>query len=104
METCEHLESLTTSDFSRPTTPDACEDCLVEGTRWVELRECRECGHVGCCDSSPRRHATEHFEETRHPVMRSVMPGDAWTWCYIHRVKGELSSAADRPEFAAERT
>jgi uncharacterized UBP type Zn finger protein len=98
------LENLTTSDFPRPKTPDACEDCLVEGTRWIELRECQECGHVGCCDSSPRRHATEHFEKTQHPVMRSVMPGDAWTWCYVHGAKGELSDAAARPGFAAARS
>jgi len=104
MEICKHLENLTASDFPKPATPDACEDCLVEGTRWIELRECQECGHVGCCDSSPRRHATEHFERTQHPVMRSVMPGDAWTWCYVHGAKGELSNAATRPELAAART
>ena len=104
METCKDLENLTTSDFPRPKTPEACEDCLVEGTRWIELRECQECGHVGCCDSSPRRHATEHFEMTQHPVMRSVMPGDTWTWCYIHGAGGELSNSAARPELAATRT
>jgi uncharacterized UBP type Zn finger protein len=104
MDTCKHLENLTSSDFPRPKTLDACEDCLAEGTRWIELRECQECGHVGCCDSSPRRHATEHFEKTQHPVMRSVMPGDAWTWCYVHGAKGELSNAATRPELAATRT
>ncbi len=104
METCKDLENLTTTDFPKPDTPDACEDCLVEGTRWIELRECQECGHVGCCDSSPRRHATEHFEKTQHPVMRSVMPGDAWTWCYVHGARGELWNAAARPELAAART
>jgi Zn-finger in ubiquitin-hydrolases and other protein len=58
---CEHLKGLMASNFPPPRTPDACEECLVEGTPWVALRECRTCGHVGCCDSSPRRHATRHF-------------------------------------------
>lgn len=90
---CEHLSDLTEQDFPPPHTPNACEDCLKEGTRWVSLRECKICGHVGCCDSSPRRHATRHFHETGHPVMRSVMPGDRWTWCYVHEVMGELPPA-----------
>ena len=62
-----------------------------EGTRWVALRECRECGHVGCCDSSPGRHATRHFRNTGHPVMRSVTSGDRWTWCYVHETYGRLA-------------
>ena len=87
---CEHLANLTMANFPPPNTPYACEDCLKEGTQWVALRECQICGHVGCCDSSPRRHATRHFHETNHPVMRSVMPGDSWTWCYIHETYGKL--------------
>ena len=90
---CEHLNGLTASDFPPPRTPSACEECLVEGTRWVALRECRTCSHVGCCDSSPRRHATRHFRETQHPVMRSVMPGDSWDWCYVHEVSDDLGAS-----------
>jgi monovalent cation/hydrogen antiporter len=86
---CEHLEGLTARDFPAPHTPGACEECLAAGTFWVALRECRQCGHVGCCDSSPGKHATRHFEATQHPVMRSVT-GDAWTWCYLHEAKGRL--------------
>ena len=82
---CEHLKGLMVSNFPAPRAPDACEECLVEGTPWVALRECRTCGHVGCCDSSPRRHATRHFHETQHPVMRSVMPGDSRGWCSFTR-------------------
>ncbi len=87
---CAHLKGLQAADFPPPRTPGACEECLVEGTRWVALRECRSCGHVGCCDSSIGRHATKHFETAQHPVMRSVMPGDTWTWCYVHQVTGGL--------------
>jgi monovalent cation/hydrogen antiporter len=88
---CEHLSALTEADFPPLRTPDACEDCLKEGTTWVSLRECQTCGHVGCCDSSTGRHATRHFHESGHPVMRSVMPGDRWTWCYVHESTGELA-------------
>lgn len=66
-----------------PSTTDGCEDCLREGTMWVHLRECLECGHVACCDNSPRRHATRHFRDTRHPLARSFEPGEAWAWCYV---------------------
>jgi CPA1 family monovalent cation:H+ antiporter len=61
-----------------------CLDCLREGTAWVALRQCLECGNVGCCDSSPRRHATAHFHEYQHPVMESAEPGEDWRWCYLH--------------------
>jgi hypothetical protein len=66
-----------------PSTTRGCEDCLREGTRWVHLRECLQCGHVGCCDNSPRRHATAHFRATAHPIMRSLEPGEDWAWCYV---------------------
>ena len=61
-----------------------CVDCLREGTAWVALRQCLACGNVGCCDSSPRRHATAHFREHQHPVMESAEPGEDWRWCYVH--------------------
>jgi CPA1 family monovalent cation:H+ antiporter len=64
-------------------TPEGCGACLVEGTAWVHLRLCLTCGEVGCCDSSPRRHARRHFEATGHPVMRSFEPGEAWRWCFV---------------------
>ncbi len=91
MKACDHLKHLTEHDFPPPKTPNACEDCLREGTKWVHLRECQVCGHVGCCDSSPRRHATKHFHDTQHPVMRSVEPGEKWTWCYLDEVMGKLA-------------
>jgi uncharacterized UBP type Zn finger protein len=49
----------------------------------VHLRLCLACGHVGCCDSSPNRHATKHFHATRHPIVRSFEPGEDWRWCYV---------------------
>ncbi len=72
-----------------PRTPQGCQACLEEGTTsWVHLRLCLTCGTVGCCDSSPRRHATAHFHATDHPVMRSFEPGEAWRWCYLDEVLG----------------
>jgi CPA1 family monovalent cation:H+ antiporter len=78
---CEHLQLAPVS--VRPNTPEGCEECLRDGTRWVHLRLCLTCGHVGCCDSSPQRHADRHYEECDHPVMRSFEAGEAWRWCYV---------------------
>lgn len=69
-------------------TPEGCEECLRDGTRWVHLRLCLSCGHVGCCDSSTEKHATAHFHESEHPVMRSIEPGEAWRWCYVDELLG----------------
>ena len=79
--TCEHLEAMPAVETA---ADPECEDCLREGTRWVALRQCLSCGHLGCCDSSPRRHATRHFHETQHPVIESAEPGEDWRWCFIH--------------------
>lgn len=65
---------------------DGCEDCLRTGGRWVHLRLCMECGHVGCCDNSPGKHATAHFKQTKHPIIKSFEPGEDWGWCYIDEV------------------
>ncbi len=80
-DTCEHLEAVAAIETA---TDPECGDCLGEGTTWVALRQCLGCGNVGCCDSSPRRHATRHFHETQHPVMESAEPGEDWRWCYVH--------------------
>jgi uncharacterized UBP type Zn finger protein len=63
-----------------------CEECMQTGERWVQLRMCLSCGHVGCCDSSKHRHATRHFTATGHPVMRSMQPGQSWKWCYVDKM------------------
>jgi len=78
---CTHLTTAPTD--VEPDTLEGCEDCLREGSTWVHLRLCLECGHVGCCDNSPRRHATAHFRTQAHPVIRSFEPGESWTWCYV---------------------
>ncbi len=80
---CEHLEAAARAEVPEARTPEGCEECLRDGTRWVHLRLCLTCGHVGCCDSSPNRHATAHVHETGHPVIRSFEPGEAWRWCYL---------------------
>jgi uncharacterized UBP type Zn finger protein len=92
-EPCEHLKNLTEGNFTRPRVPLGCEECLKVGTRWIALRQCMACGHVGCCDSSIGKHATKHYHKTQHPVMRSVMAGDRWTWCYVHEIGSELAPA-----------
>lgn len=83
---CKHLRD--SPKVMRANTPEGCEECLRDGTRWVHLRLCLACGHVGCCDSSPQKHATQHFHETEHPVMRSIEPGEAWRWCYVDSLLG----------------
>ena len=81
-DTCTHLEA---ADDVTP-SGEGCEDCIPIGARWVHLRVCMMCGHAGCCDSSPNRHATAHFHETFHPLIQSYEPTDDWWWCYVDEV------------------
>jgi uncharacterized UBP type Zn finger protein len=82
MSDCTHLDQV------KEVTPGAkgCEDCLKTGDVWLHLRLCMTCGHVGCCDSSKNRHATRHFQETKHPIMKSLQPREKWGWCYVDEV------------------
>jgi uncharacterized UBP type Zn finger protein len=86
MTECTHL------DQAADVTPHAngCEDCLAIGGRWVHLRLCMTCGHVGCCDNSPNRHATKHFRAEGHPLIQSFEPGERWWWCYVDEVTFEV--------------
>ena len=84
MTTCTHLDTVTVLEL--PRSVDGCEDCLREGGVWLHLRICLECGHVGCCDDSPNRHATAHYHADGHPLIRSLEPGEDWTWCYVDEV------------------
>jgi uncharacterized UBP type Zn finger protein len=77
---CTHLGELKPVE---PHTPNGCEECLKTGGRWVHLRLCLSCGHVGCCDDSPNQHATKHFRHSQHPVMRSFEPREDWGWCFV---------------------
>lgn len=83
---CTHLDSI------QDVVPsgDGCQECLATGGRWVHLRVCQSCGHVGCCDSSPGTHATRHHGETGHPIIRSYEPGEEWFWCYPDELAFEL--------------
>ena len=85
MSTCTHQDAIREVE---PITPDGCEECLAEGLQWVHLRLCLECGHVGCCDSSIGRHATGHYAQSQHPVVRSFETGEAWRWCFGDEVLG----------------
>jgi uncharacterized UBP type Zn finger protein len=86
---CSHLDSIKVTRVSK----HECEDCVKIGGRWLHLRMCMQCGHVACCDSSPNRHATAHYHETKHPIMRSAEPGETWTWCFVDEIEpGELKA------------
>jgi hypothetical protein len=94
VETCSHL------DAAHDVTPsaDGCEDCLRTGDSWVHLRVCQTCGHTGCCDNSPNRHATAHFRaQTDHPLVRSFEPGENWWWCYIDELSFDVPGAPPAP-------
>ncbi len=80
---CTHFDHLTALPSARASYAKGCEECVKTGAQWVHLRECLVCGHVGCCDSSIGKHATKHFHQTKHPVMRSIEPGESWRWCYV---------------------
>jgi uncharacterized UBP type Zn finger protein len=81
--TCTHLETI---EAHLPDTIAGCEECLKTGSSWLHLRMCRECGKVGCCDDSPNRHASAHFRETQHPIIRSAEPGESWSFCFVDQV------------------
>jgi uncharacterized UBP type Zn finger protein len=79
---CEHLDRVSRSPAPVMPSGHGCQECLAGGGTWVHLRLCLTCGHVGCCDDSPNRHATRHFQTTGHPVIKSFEPGEDWAWCY----------------------
>ncbi|MGD9735802.1 MAG: UBP-type zinc finger domain-containing protein [Solirubrobacterales bacterium] len=85
---CTHLDQVQV--LAPPPVIPGCEECLKLGTPWVHLRMCQTCGHIGCCDNSPGRHATGHNHVTGHPIIRSVEPGETWSWCYPDELMMEL--------------
>lgn len=84
MASCTHLDHVKVTEL--PESVEGCEDCLANGGQWLHLRICLECGHVGCCDSSPGRHASAHADVANHPIIRSLEPGEDWSWCFADRV------------------
>jgi len=95
--TCSHLADL---DLDTAPSGNGCYECSLIGSRWVHLRRCIECGHIGCCDSSPNRHATAHFHTSSHPLVQSFEPGEEWFWCYSDELTFEVP---DRPPSPAHR-
>jgi uncharacterized UBP type Zn finger protein len=99
MSTCTHIDTIQVTQL--PEAVDGCEDCLAAGTPWMHLRICLGCGHVGCCDSSPERHATAHALGTDHPLVRSLQPGEDWSFCYadqaMMRIEGIEGSTSIPP-------
>jgi len=94
MPSCTHLDRVQITQL--PESVDGCEDCLASGGQWLHLRICLECGKVGCCDDSPNRHARAHADSSGHPLIRSLEPGETWSWCFadsvallVPRVQGE---------------
>jgi len=81
MPTCTHLDQIQITEL--PESVEGCEECLKTGDPWLHLRICLVCGKVGCCDDSPNKHATAHARESHHPLIRSLEPGEEWSWCYV---------------------
>jgi uncharacterized UBP type Zn finger protein len=87
---CTHFEDLPPEPSPSASYAKGCKECIAMGDTWVHLRECLDCGHVGCCDSSKNKHATRHFHTSKHPVMRSVEPGENWGYCYVDELMVDL--------------
>ncbi len=88
MTACSHLDQIAVLEL--PEQVAGCEECLAMGSRWVHLRMCQTCGRIGCCDSSPNRHASRHAHESGHAVARSAEPGEDWSWCYVDELMFRL--------------
>lgn len=90
MAACSHVDQVRLVE--PPGEIVGCEECLRIGSRWVHLRMCQTCGAIGCCDSSPHQHASRHVAEEGHPIVRSVEPGEDWSWCYVDELMFELAA------------
>ena len=90
-EICAHLDRIEVTAL--PDEIAGCGDCLAIGGTWVHLRMCQSCGHIGCCDQSPNRHARAHFHASSHPIVRSAEPGEEWSWCFVDEVAFVLTQS-----------
>ena len=95
MTACTHVDSVEITEL--PESIAGCEECLESGSQWCHLRVCLTCGHVGCCDSSPNKHATAHSNAMGHPIMRSAQPGENWAWCFVDEVAMVLPQITGEP-------
>jgi uncharacterized UBP type Zn finger protein len=95
MTTCTHLDHVRITEL--PESVEGCAECLAMGSPWLHLRICLECGHVGCCDDSPNRHATRHAESSGHPIIRSIEPGEDWVWCFVDDVAFVIPEITGEP-------
>ena len=91
--TCTHLDAITEVE----PRSGGCEECVEHRHGWVHLRLCMSCGHIGCCDSSPGKHATGHWLAEQHPIIRSFEPGEDWWWCYPDELAFEVPGAPPAP-------
>jgi uncharacterized UBP type Zn finger protein len=96
MPTCTHLDHIHVTQL--PESVDGCEDCLAHGGKWLHLRICLECGRVGCCDDSPGRHASAHARATDHPIIRSIEPGEDWSWCFVDELAMRIPDVHGAPQ------
>jgi hypothetical protein len=92
---CTHLNQIRVTEL--PESVPGCEDCLRLGTSWLHLRICLECGHVGCCDDSPERHASAHAAGSEHPIIRSIEPHEDWSWCFVDEVMMRIPEVHGEP-------
>jgi uncharacterized UBP type Zn finger protein len=99
MAVCSHLDAIRVTTLPEPIA--GCEECLKTGSRWVHLRMCMTCGEIGCCDSSPNRHASRHAASDAHPIARSAEPGEDWSWCYVDEVAFVVAPDGAPPSDAA---
>jgi hypothetical protein len=95
MPGCSHLGSVQLREL--PEEIAGCEQCLETGDQWCHLRICLACGQVGCCDSSPNKHASRHAAESDHPIMRSVQPGEDWSWCFVDEFAMRIPGVTGEP-------
>ncbi len=95
MPRCAHADQVAITEL--PEEVAGCEDCLAIGGAWLHLRLCLSCGHVGCCDDSPARHATAHARTTGHPLIRSIEPGEDWSWCFVDETAMRIPEVQGEP-------
>jgi hypothetical protein len=95
MPVCTHLDHVIVREL--PASVAGCEDCLAAGGQWLHLRICLECGHVGCCDDSPNRHASAHHAHSGHPIIRSIEPGEDWSWCFEDEIAMRIPQVVGEP-------